>query len=55
MRWSREDGVSVTLKPDEDDATRPRPGFYAHLARRDEEEDAEEHRRLFYVAATRAG
>ena len=55
VRWSREDGVSVTLKPDEDDTTRPRPGFYAHLARRDEEEDAEEHRRLFYVAATRAG
>ncbi len=55
VRWSREDGVSVTLKPDEDDDRRPRPGFYEHLARRDEEEDAEEHRRLFYVAATRAG
>ena len=55
VRWSRQDGVSVTLTPDEDDTTRPRPGFYAHLARRDEEEDAEEHRRLFYVAATRAG
>ena len=55
VRWSRADGVSVTLTPDEDDTTRPRPGFYAHLARRDEEEDAEEHRRLFYVAATRAG
>ena len=55
VRWSREDGVSVTLTPDEDDTTRPRPGFYAHLARRDEEEDAKEHRRLFYVAATRAG
>ena len=55
VRWSRKDGVSVTLKPDEDDERRPRPGFYEHLARRDEEEDAEEHRRLFYVAATRAG
>ena len=55
VRWSREDGVSVTLKPDEDDTTRPRPGFYAHLVGRDEEQDAEEYRRLFYVAATRAG
>ncbi len=55
VRWNREDGVSVTLRPDEEDERRPRPGFYEHLARRDEEEDAEEHRRLFYVAATRAG
>ena len=55
VRWSREDGVSLTLKPDEDDTTRPRPGFYAYLVKRDEEQDAEEYRRLFYVAATRAG
>ena len=55
VRWSREDGVAVTLRPGEDDDTRPRPGFYAHLVRRDEDEDAEEHARLFYVAATRAG
>ena len=55
VRWSREDGVSVTLERDEDDDTRPRPGFYAHLQQRDQLEDAEEHRRLFYVAATRAG
>ena len=55
VRWSRSDGVSVTLERDEDDNTRPRPGFYAHLQQRDQMEDAEEHRRLFYVAATRAG
>ena len=55
VRWSRSDGVSVTLERDEDDDTRPRPGFYAHLQQRDQLEDAEEHRRLFYVAATRAG
>ena len=55
VRWSRSDGVSVTLERDEDDDTRPRPGFYAHLQQRDQLEDAEEHRRLFYVAGTRAG
>ena len=55
VRWSREDGVSVTLERDQDDDTRPRPGFYAHLQQQDQLEDAEEHRRLFYVAATRAG
>ncbi len=55
VRWSREDGVSLTLERDEDDDKRPQPGFYAHLARQDQSEEAEEHRRLFYVAATRAG
>ncbi len=55
VRWSREDGVSLTLERDEDDDKRPQPGFYAHLARQDRSEEAEEHRRLFYVAATRAG
>ena len=55
VRWSREDGVSVTLERDEDGDRRPRPGFYAHLQQQDQLEDAEEHRRLFYVAATRAG
>ncbi|MCY3657126.1 MAG: UvrD-helicase domain-containing protein [Chloroflexi bacterium] len=54
LRWHREDGVSATLQPGEEDSTRPRPGFYAHLLRRDQAEDAAEHRRLFYVAATRA-
>ena len=55
VRWSRLDGISVTLERDEDDDTRPRPGFYAHLQQEDQLEDAEEHRRLFCVAATRAG
>ncbi len=54
VRWSPE-GISVTLERAEDDETRPRPGFYAHLFLRDQSEDTEEHRRLFYVAATRAG
>ncbi len=55
VRWSREDGVSVTLERGDDDDRRPRPGFYKHLARQDYSEDAEEHQRVFYVAATRAG
>ena len=54
IRWHRDDGLSATLQPGEEDTTRPRPGFYAHLLRRDQAEDAAEHRRLFYVAATRA-
>ena len=54
VRWSPE-GISVTLEREEDDETRPRPGFYAHLFLQDQSEDTEEHRRLFYVAATRAG
>ena len=54
-RWHREDGISVTLERDDDDDTRPRPGFYAHLQQRDHSEDSDEHLRLFYVAATRAG
>ena len=54
VRWSPE-GISVTLEREEDDETRPRPGFYAHLFLHDQSEDTEEHRRLFYVAATRAG
>ncbi len=55
IRWSRKDGVSLTLEREDDDTTRPRPGFYEHLARQDWMEEAEEHQRLFYVAATRAG
>ena len=39
VRWSREDGVSVTLERDEDDDTRPRPGFYAHLQQQDQLEE----------------
>ena len=54
IRWRRDEGVSATLVRDEEDTSRPRPGFYAHLRQRDEREDDAEHRRLFYVAATRA-
>ena len=54
VRWRRGDGVSATMARDEDDETRPKPGFYAHLQRQDDREEAAEHRRLFYVAATRA-
>ena len=54
VRWRRSEGVSATLRRGEDDDRRPRPGFYDHLRRLDEREDAAEHRRLFYVAATRA-
>ena len=54
IRWRRDEGVSATLQRGEEDTSRPRPGFYAHLRQRDEAEDAAEHRRLFYVAATRA-
>ena len=54
VRWRRDEGVSVTLQRTEDDDARRRPGFYAHLRQRDAREDEAEHRRLFYVAATRA-
>ena len=55
IRWRVGDGVSMTLERDEDDDARPRPGFYSHLANLDRGDEAEEHLRLFYVAATRAG
>ena len=55
VRWHREDGISVTLERDDDDERRPRPGFYAHLQQQDQIEDSDEHLRLCYVAATRAG
>ena len=54
IRWRRDEGVSATLVRDEDDTSRPRPAFYAHLHQRDEREDDAEHQRLFYVATTRA-
>ncbi|MGE3856490.1 MAG: UvrD-helicase domain-containing protein [Dehalococcoidia bacterium] len=55
VRWRVGEGVSMTLDRDEDDETRPKPGFYAYLQHLDRQDDAEEHLRLFYVAATRAG
>ena len=55
VRWRSEEGVSITLSPPiEEGGSRRRPGFYSYLMERDEAEEAAEHKRLFYVAATRA-
>ena len=54
VRWRSDEGVSITLTPPEEGGARRRPGFYSYLMRRDEAEDKAEHKRLFYVAATRA-
>ena len=54
VRW-REEGIAPTLKQDVGSGgNRLRPGFYAYLLQRDQVEEAAEHKRLFYVAATRA-
>ena len=55
VRWRTDDGISVTLAREiEGGGSRRRPGFYEYLLKRDLEEDTAEHKRLFYVAATRA-
>ena len=55
VRWRAEEGISLTMSRDiETGGSRRRPGFYAYLMERDREEEAAEHKRLFYVAATRA-
>ena len=56
VRFRSDEGVAYTLArdPESDETTRGRSGFYSLLHRRDEEEDRAEHRRLLYVAATRA-
>ena len=54
VRW-REEGIAPTLnKKVGSTDNRRRPGFYAYLLQRDQAEEAAEHKRLFYVAATRA-
>lgn len=53
--WRREDGVSFTLDDRDENDKRQQPGFHAFLKSRDSEDEAQEHLRLFYVAATRAG
>ena len=54
VRWRSGEGLSMTLARDIGDSSRPRPGFYDYLLQRDKAEEAAEHKRLFYVAATRA-
>jgi ATP-dependent helicase/nuclease subunit A len=56
VRFRTEDGVAFTLDvdPDAEDRRRPRSGFYQLLHDLDSEEEQAEHRRLLYVAATRA-
>lgn len=56
VRFRPEDGVAFTLDPDPaaEDTRRPRSGFYQLLHNLDSEEEEAEHRRLLYVAATRA-
>lgn len=56
VNFRAEDGIAFTLEldADADAARRPRSGFYQFLHDRDEDEDAAEHQRLLYVAATRA-
>ena len=56
VRWRTEDGISLTLakKIGSGEGSRRRPGFYSYLLDRDSAEEAAEHKRLFYVAATRA-
>ncbi len=56
LLWRRNDGIAFTLeREDDDDTRRPRPGFYSLLQRLEADDEAREHLRLFYVAATRAG
>ena len=56
VRWRTEEGISITRarRVESGEEKRGRPGFYSHLMERDELEEAAEHKRLFYVAATRA-
>ena len=55
VRWRTEEGISVTLDREIGaGGSRRRPGFYSHLMGRDNLEEAAEHKRLLYVAATRA-
>ena len=56
VRWRTEEGISLTLEKEigSDDKSRRRPGFYSYLVEQDKAEETAEHKRLFYVAATRA-
>lgn len=55
VRWRTDEGISLTLDREiGTSGSRRRPGFYSHLTERDSLEEVSEHRRLLYVAATRA-
>ena len=54
VRWRAEDGIAVTLTRELGEEHRRQPGFYRYLAAFDKTEEEAEHKRLFYVAATRA-
>ena len=57
VRWRAADGISMTLSPGAGaTASDPRrqPGMHRYLQQRDQHDEDAEHRRLLYVAATRA-
>ena len=56
VRWRTGEGISITRakKAGSGEENRGRPGFYSYLLVQDQAEEASEHKRLFYVAATRA-
>ena len=56
VRWRTGEGISLTLEKEvgSDETSRRRPGFYSYLVEQDKAEETAEHKRLFYVAATRA-
>ena len=55
VRWRTDEGISLTLDREVGaSGRRRRPGFYSYLGERDSREEASEHKRLLYVAATRA-
>ena len=56
VRWRTGEGISITRakKVGSGEENRGRPGFYSYLLVQDQAEEASEHKRLFYVAATRA-
>ena len=54
VRWRHEDGIAVTMQRELGEDRRRQPGFYTYLTGLEAAEEEAEHKRLFYVAATRA-
>ena len=54
VRWRADEGISATLARGDWRERPPAPGFLFYLFARDQAEEGAEHKRLFYVAATRA-